>query len=98
MPRESMVDRTKRAGKIFAILKKRYPGATCALHHSSPLELLVATILSAQSTDETVNRITPELFRRYPDAESIAAAPREGLEQAIRPSGLRKGFQLSNAF
>ena len=86
-PRESMKRRTERAAEIHDILLAEYPGAKCALHHRSPYELAVATILSAQCTDARVNMVTPELFRRYPDAESLAAALREELEEIIRSTG-----------
>ena len=68
-------------------LEKLYPDAECALHHESPLQLLMATILSAQCTDERVNLVTPDLFRRYPDAAALAAAEAKELEQLIHPTG-----------
>jgi endonuclease-3 len=68
-------------------LKRLYPDADCALHHTNALELLVATILSAQCTDERVNEVTPELFRRYPTARSYATADPRELEASIRPTG-----------
>ena len=77
----------RRARRIVTGLRRLYPDATCALDHRSALELLVATILSAQCTDERVNRVTPELFRRYPDARALAAAERDELEAQIRPTG-----------
>src|ERR671935_492738 len=76
-----------RAIKILDILADTHPDATCALHHQNPYELLTATILSAQCTDERVNQVTPELFRRYPDAQTLARAKAEGLEELIRPTG-----------
>lgn len=85
--RESLEQRKARAKKILAGLRKAYGPVTCALHHDNALQLLVATILSAQSTDETVNRVTPQLFARYPDAEAFAAAPRPELESAVRATG-----------
>jgi endonuclease-3 len=87
MPRETEPDLKKRAAKVFAILKKSYPAAHCYLDFKSPLELLVATILSAQCTDACVNRLTPELFRKYPSAKAFAAAPQEELEQMVRTTG-----------
>lgn len=69
------------------MLRRTYPEATCALHHRSALELLVATILSAQCTDERVNKVTPGLFRRYPDAAAFAAADPAELESLIRSTG-----------
>jgi endonuclease-3 len=68
-------------------LRRLYPDADCALVHSNPLQLLVATILSAQCTDERVNKVTPDLFRAYPDAEAYARAGPAELEEAIRSTG-----------
>jgi endonuclease-3 len=68
-------------------LAEEYPDAHCELDHSSPYELLVATILSAQCTDARVNQVTPALFARYPDPEDLAAADPEELEELIRPTG-----------
>jgi endonuclease-3 len=65
-----------RVRKILALLDRRYPDARCSLAFSSPLELLVATILSAQCTDERVNKVTPALFANYRDAAAYAAASR----------------------
>jgi len=70
-----------------ARLAAAYPDARCALDHGSPLELLVATILSAQCTDARVNQVTPALFRRYPTAAAYARAPLAELEEAIRSTG-----------
>jgi endonuclease-3 len=69
------------------VLAERYPDLTVSLDWRTPLELLVATILSAQCTDERVNQVTPALFERYPDAEAFADADREELENLIRPTG-----------
>ena len=68
-------------------LRAEYPEATCALAHDSPLQLLVATILSAQCTDERVNLVTPALFARYPTAVELAQARIEDLEEVIRSTG-----------
>jgi endonuclease-3 len=68
-------------------LRKAYPGATCALAHENPLQLLVATILSAQCTDARVNKVTPALFARYPDAADFAASDRAELEELVRTTG-----------
>lgn len=76
-----------RLARIIERLARIYPAPRCALNHRNPLELLVATILSAQCTDERVNRVTPELFRRYPDAAALAAVPQAELEAVIRPTG-----------
>lgn len=84
---ETLADRRRRAGEIIAQLKKVYPEATCALHHRSALELLIATILSAQSTDETVNKVTPALFARYPTAEAMANADPDEVERLIHATG-----------
>ncbi len=86
-PRESLKARTERAAAIYDILLAEYPDAKCALEHASPYKLAVATILSAQCTDVRVNMVTPELFRRYPDPESLAAARPAELEEVIRSTG-----------
>jgi endonuclease-3 len=78
---------SERLAEIIRRLERIYPAPRCALDHRNPLELLVATILSAQCTDERVNRVTPELFRRYPDAAALAAASQAELEAVIRPTG-----------
>jgi endonuclease III len=80
-------ERQVRVTKILAILDKMYPGVTCALNHSNPWELLVATILSAQCTDKRVNMVTPGLFRKYPTMRDFAAAQQEELAQDIRSTG-----------
>jgi endonuclease III len=79
-----------RATKIITLLKKRYPDATCALHFKSPLELLIATILSAQCTDERVNKVTADLFGKYKTAEDYARVKPEVLEKDIRSTGFYK--------
>jgi endonuclease-3 len=76
-----------RAGRIVRRLARAYPDAHCALLFRNPLELLVATILSAQCTDSRVNRLTPALFARYPDAAAFAAADRKELERLVKPTG-----------
>lgn len=73
---------------IFEILRKEYPDAKIALSYRNPLELLVATILSAQCTDERVNKVTVSLFKKYPTVESYARASLPGLEEAIKSTGL----------
>lgn len=73
--------------EILARLKQEYPDAHCELDYETPLQLLIATILSAQCTDKRVNMVTPDLFRRYPDAESLSAAKTEELEELIRTTG-----------
>jgi endonuclease-3 len=77
----------RRAGRIVRRLARLYPDAHCALHHRNPLELLVATILSAQCTDARVNIVTPALFARYPDAVAFATADRRELESLIQSTG-----------
>jgi endonuclease-3 len=76
-----------RISEILKRLDQLYPDVTCALTHSSAWELLVATILSAQSTDVNVNRVTPELFRKYPTVEAFAALTPEQLEPDVRSTG-----------
>jgi len=76
-----------RATEVVERLRSEYPEATCALVHESPLQLLVATILSAQTTDELVNRVTPVVFNRYPTAEALAEARQEDVEEIVRTTG-----------
>jgi endonuclease-3 len=77
----------ERAPEIYRRLFAEYPDATCALDHRNPYELLVATILSAQCTDKRVNMVTPALFAKYPDAEALAAANPEELQEMIKSTG-----------
>jgi len=77
----------ERVSEILKRLDERYPAATCALHHNSAWELLVATILSAQCTDVRVNMVTPALFEKYPTPEAFAALQPEDLEDDIRSTG-----------
>lgn len=77
----------ERVAEILKRLDQLYPDVTCALTHSSAWELLVATILSAQSTDVNVNRVTPELFRKYPTVQDFAALTPEQLEPDVRSTG-----------
>jgi len=79
--------RSARVDQILCGLDEMYPNATCALHHSSPWELLVATILSAQCTDKRVNEVTPGLFAKYPTPRDFAAVRPEVLAQHIRSTG-----------
>lgn len=85
-PREVLLSKN-RIQELVKRLEKAYPGAKCALQHSSPFELLVATILSAQCTDERVNMVTPGLFQKYPTPKDFAALRQEALEQEIRSTG-----------
>jgi endonuclease-3 len=80
-------ERTVRAKSVIRILKRLFPEAECALHHESAFQLLVATILSAQCTDERVNQATPELFQNYPDPASLAASTQKDVERIVRPLG-----------
>ena len=86
---KKVVDLTSpaRLEKIFSALDWLFPQPTCALRHDDPFQLLVATILSAQCTDERVNMVTPELFRKYPAPQDFAALKQEVLEQDIRSTG-----------
>lgn len=77
----------RRARKTHRVLAETYPEAGCELDFGTPFELLVATVLSAQTTDRRVNAVTPVLFAAYPDATALAAAPREHVEEIIRSTG-----------
>ena len=81
--KETKAGRQERAAQITKALKKQYPDAKCALNHSNPLELLIATILSAQCTDERVNIVTATLFRKYRRCEDYIAVPLAELEKDI---------------
>lgn len=86
--RSSAIDKRKaRARSVLRQLKKLYPDANCALKHKNALQLLIATILSAQSTDANVNRVTPQLFRRYRNAKAFAKADLRALEEAVHSTG-----------
>ncbi|MBD2092733.1 endonuclease III [Microcoleus sp. FACHB-1515] len=85
MPRKSAIQ--QRALEILVRLKRLYPEAPCTLNYETPVQLLVATILSAQCTDERVNKVTPALFDRFPDAPALAGAELEELENLIRSTG-----------
>jgi len=76
-----------RVKTILAKLDEAYPAVTCALHHDNPFQLLIATILSAQCTDERVNQVTQTLFQKYPTPEAFAYANPTEVEQEIRPTG-----------
>jgi endonuclease III len=86
-PDSSRIALVRRARAINRVLAQTYPDAHIELDFSTPLELVVATILSAQSTDKRVNLITPTLFARYPDAAAYAAADRAEMEELIKPTG-----------
>jgi endonuclease-3 len=87
MPRESTVTKKERAQKICDALQRTYPDAHCELNFSNPLELLVATILSAQCTDKRVNIVTAELFKKYRSAKDFADVPLKEIEAAVKTTG-----------
>ena len=87
MPRETKEALSARVRKIVVGLTKAYPDAHCELDHTNPLELLVATILSAQCTDKRVNLVTADLFKQYRSATDYAQAPLPELERAIKTTG-----------
>lgn len=95
----SLTDNRERARKIFQLLKKAYPDARCMLDHANALELLVATILAAQCTDERVNIVTKTLFKRYKTPGDYASVPQEELETAVRTCGFfrQKARTIRNA-
>lgn len=84
---KTAAERKARLDRILGELDRLYPNATCALHHSSAWELLVATILSAQCTDERVNKVTPGLFAKYPTIEDLANVSQDELANEIRSTG-----------
>jgi endonuclease-3 len=84
---EIYLELKERAADIISLLEKAHPDATIALRYTNPLELLISTILSAQATDEQINKITPKLFKKFKTAEDYADANLEELQQDIRSSG-----------
>lgn len=86
IPRKSRKQK-ERALQIYNELLQHYPNPHCELIHKNPFELLIATILSAQCTDERVNKVTPPLFERYPDPEAMSQAPIDDLEEMVRSTG-----------
>jgi endonuclease-3 len=84
---KTALQRKERLQEIFAQLDRLFPAATCALHHRNAWELLAATILSAQCTDERVNKVTPGLFEKYPTIEAMAEASQDELANDIRSTG-----------
>jgi endonuclease-3 len=88
--RESKTKKIERMNAILTVLQKQYPDAICALHYSTPFQLLIATILSAQCTDARVNMVTPHLFAEYPDAETMQKADINHLEEIIHSTGFYK--------
>src|SRR5436853_3575666 len=87
MTPKKLRERQQRVSKILPILKATYPQAKCSLVHSNPLQLLVAAILSAQCTDDRVNIVTRDLFKRYKSAGDYAKVPQEQLERDIQSTG-----------
>jgi endonuclease-3 len=87
MPRESIAEKKARCARVIAALRTTYPDAHCELNFSNPLELLIATILSAQCADKRVNIVTAELFKKYRTAADFAAAPLPDLEAAVKTTG-----------
>src|SRR5688500_9007637 len=87
MPRESKKSRRERAQRIYELLAEVYPDAHCELDHADAYQLAVATILSAQTTDQRVNLVTPLLFRRYPTVAELAGARQDDVEEIIRSTG-----------
>jgi endonuclease-3 len=86
-PSKKLQARIERVRAVLPLLKRTYPQAKCSLDHSSPLELLVATILSAQCTDDRVNIVTKSLFKKYKSAKAYANVPQEELEKDIQSTG-----------
>jgi endonuclease III len=84
---ESLKNKRKRMGEILSLLKTAYPHSKCSLYHQNPFQLLIATMLSAQCTDERVNKVTPPLFQHYPSPELMATAPIESIIELIRSTG-----------
>jgi len=87
MPRETKQARAARAKKVYELLGEDYPDAHCELDFRNAFQLAVATILSAQTTDERVNMVTPQLFQAYPDARTLASARQEDVEEIIKSTG-----------
>src|SRR5277367_1662121 len=86
-PSKTFLERQQRVAVILPILKKTYPLAKCSLDYATPLQLLVATILSAQCTDDRVNIVTKDLFKKYKSAKDFANAPADELERGIQSTG-----------
>lgn len=87
MPREKMTDKRARAIAVAERMDQHYPQAECALHYTTPFTLTIAVLLSAQTTDASVNKVTPKLFERYPTAEAMAQANPEDVAEIIHSLG-----------
>ena len=87
MARESKKARAERAEQVYSVLEAEYPEAHCELEFTNPFQLAVATILSAQTTDQRVNMVTPGLFDRYPTVKALASAQQEDIEEIVRTTG-----------
>ena len=87
MPRESMTHKRERALEVCTRMAELYPNAECALHFRDPFSLVIAVLLSAQTTDASVNKVTPVLFDRWPDAAALASAPLGEVEEVLHPLG-----------
>lgn len=85
----------KKLGELTSVLRKAYPDADCSLDHKDPFQLLIATLLSAQCTDERVNRVTPALFKKYPGPAEMAKAQVPDLEKSVHSTGFYKNKALS---
>jgi endonuclease-3 len=94
LPRKTAAQK-KRASRLYDVLLQAYPNAHCALDHRNAFELLIATILSAQCTDERVNLVTKSLFKHYPNPAVMAAAPLEELEESVKSTGFYRNKALS---
>lgn len=88
--KESQAQLKVRVQKVINLLKKKYPDAHCALNHENAYQLLIATILSAQCTDERVNKVTPALFKKFPTPDKMAKAKVEDIEELVRSTGFYK--------
>jgi len=92
---ESFEDKKKRAQSIYRILGKEFPDARCELDFQNPLQLLIATVLSAQCTDKRVNLVTPDLFKKYPTSASFTQATQENIETLIKSTGFYRNKATS---
>ena len=94
-PPQATAKTRQQAGRIYKTLMKLYPRAHCALHHKNPFQLLASTILSAQCTDERVNMVAPALFKKYPNAATMAKARLGDLEKMVHSTGFYKNKSKS---